>query len=85
MDFLAFLAVMCPSHFCQSHVSFQSQSSEILSSHDLVESLPVICLQPRVIQNFKLSYIFLAKGAARRGAEGAQAPPLAIRILMFIS
>jgi len=25
------------------------------------------------------------KGAARGGAEGAQAPPLAIRILMFIS
>jgi len=27
----------------------------------------------------------LIKGAARGGAEGAQAPPLAIRILMFIS
>jgi len=26
-----------------------------------------------------------SKGAARGGAEGAQAPPLAIRILMFIS
>ena len=25
------------------------------------------------------------KGAARGGTEGAQAPPLAIRILMFIS
>jgi len=25
------------------------------------------------------------KGAARGGAEGAQAPPLTIRILMFIS
>jgi len=25
------------------------------------------------------------KGADRGGAEGAQAPPLAIRILMFIS
>ena len=34
-------------------------------------------------------WIFLftctTKGAARGGAEGAQAPPLAIRILMFIS
>jgi len=27
----------------------------------------------------------IGKGAARGGAEGAQAPPLAIRILMFIS
>ena len=28
---------------------------------------------------------YLNKGAAKGGAEGAQAPPLAIRILMFIS
>ena len=31
------------------------------------------------------SPVALRKGAARGGAEGAQAPPLAIRILMFIS
>jgi len=30
-------------------------------------------------------YYSTGKGAARGGAEGAQAPPLAIRILMFIS
>jgi len=43
-------------------------------------------------QNYSRSIIRLvpdgsisAKGAARGGAEGAQAPPLAIRILMFIS
>jgi len=29
--------------------------------------------------------LFAFKGAARGGAEGAQAPPLAIRILIFIS
>jgi len=29
--------------------------------------------------------LYIPKGAARGGAEGAQAPPLAIRILMFIS
>ena len=35
----------------------------------------------------RLQYLhtFNPKGAARGGAEGAQAPPLAIRILMFIS
>jgi len=32
-----------------------------------------------------LMAVYLPKGAARGGAEGAQAPPLAIRILMFIS
>jgi len=31
------------------------------------------------------AYCIEYKGAARGGAEGAQAPPLAIRILMFIS
>ena len=42
-------------------------------------------------RNFKLDCLntvftdIYIKGAARGGAEGAQAPPLAIRILMFIS
>jgi len=30
-------------------------------------------------------FTLTSEGAARGGAEGAQAPPLAIRILMFIS
>jgi len=36
-----------------------------------------------VVRTTKVTWI--SKGAARGGAEGAQAPPLAIRILMFIS
>ena len=35
--------------------------------------------------NDTLVPLFAFKGAARGGAEGAQAPPLAIRILIFIS
>jgi len=61
----------------QSHEPFESESSEILSSHDLVESsqsrvtrmfesLRVIGLQARVnVESYKISnfsYIFLAIG-----------------------
>ena len=42
------------------------------------------CIGPCALVLLRRLFIF-AKGAARGGAEGAQAPPLAIRILMFIS
>ena len=37
------------------------------------------------VQQIAVVQLIERKGAARGGAEGAQAPPLAIRILMFIS
>ena len=41
--------------------------------------------QWKIIKNDRKIIMDVYKGAARGGAEGAQAPPLAIRILMFIS
>jgi len=66
------IAVMCPSHFCQSHKPLESESSKIFSSqsHDLVESsqsrvtrtvesLRVIGLQARVnVNSHELSCFF---------------------------
>jgi len=44
------------------------------------------CLIGRPLPNSSIEQwcMVVIKGAARGGAEGAQAPPLAIRILMFI-
>jgi len=47
--------------------------------------LRFVCISCNHIRRQVEALVGQSKGAARGGAEGAQAPPLAIRILMFIS
>jgi len=66
MDFVAFVTVMCPSHFCQFRVSqiFSSQSHDLVESSQsgvtrTVESLRVIGLEARVnVESHKISRFF---------------------------
>jgi len=53
--------------------------------HALDELLRLCPDAASVIRDCFFQAVTESKGAARGGAEGAQAPPLAIRMLMFIS